>query len=318
MKFLIIGGSGFIGNSLCRRLFNRQNKFKILDLNQSLLYPEQTQLYDVRNSPPDLSTDGNYDVLINLAAEHKDDVRPTSNYYEVNVTGAINACMLADINGISKIIFTSTVAVYGYAPKGTSEGGLLNPFGHYGLSKVQAEDVYRSWQLRDPARRSLVIIRPTVVFGRGNRGNVYNLLRQISRNKFVMVGNGLNQKSLAYVENLAEFMYFSSKFNPGIHLFNYIDKPDFTMNELVSFVTSLISPRRIINIRVPKFFALMIAYILDFVGRIFDKRFAISVIRIKKFCTDSVYTTAVSSSGFEPPFELRDAIKDMIQFEFKK
>ena len=59
---------------------------------------------------------------------------------------------------------------------------------------------------RSTERRSLVIIRPTVIFGEGNRGNVYNLFRQIADRRFLMFGDGENKKSMAYVGNVAEFI----------------------------------------------------------------------------------------------------------------
>ena len=47
-----------------------------------------------------------------------------------------------------------------------------------------------------------------------------------------MFGNGKNVKSIAYVENLAAFLEYSLGFNTGLHVFNYIDKPDYDMNTL--------------------------------------------------------------------------------------
>ena len=84
--------------------------------------------------------------------------------------------------------------------------------------------------MEDPKIRSLVIVRPTVVFGEGNRGNVYNLLRQIASRRFLMFGDGRNKKSMAYVENVAAFIEYSLSFKKGVHIYNYIDKPDFDMN----------------------------------------------------------------------------------------
>ena len=54
--------------------------------------------------------------------------------------------------------------------------------------------------------RSLVIVRPAAVFGEGNRGNVYQLLRQIASRRFVMVGSGHNRKSMAYVGNVSALL----------------------------------------------------------------------------------------------------------------
>jgi nucleoside-diphosphate-sugar epimerase len=70
------------------------------------------------------------------------------------------------------IIFTSTVAVYGFAKIGTEESGKIAPFNDYGRTKYEAEEVFKAWQAEAPEERTLVIIRPTVVFGEQNRGNV--------------------------------------------------------------------------------------------------------------------------------------------------
>jgi GlcNAc-P-P-Und epimerase len=100
-------------------------------------------------------------------------------------------------------------------PPGTNEQGAINPFNEYGRTKYEAECVYRDWQAQDPGNRALVIIRPTVVFGEQNRGNVYNLLRYLADGRFVMVGSGRNVKSMAYVENIAAFLEHSLSFGPG-------------------------------------------------------------------------------------------------------
>ena len=97
-----------------------------------------------------------------------------------------------------------------------------------------AEQEYIKWFNEDKANRTLVIIRPTVIFGEGNRGNVFNLLKQIASKKFAMFGKGINIKSMAYVENVSSFIRFTMSFPQGIHIFNYADKPDYNMNKLVS------------------------------------------------------------------------------------
>jgi nucleoside-diphosphate-sugar epimerase len=256
------------------------------------------------------------DALINLAAEHRDDVRPLSLYDEVNVDGARNLCELARAKGINKIVFTSSVAVYGFAPLGTSESGAIAPFNDYGRTKWEAEQIYIEWQSEDPSNRILVIVRPTVVFGERNRGNVFNLLRQIASGKFLMVGNGLNRKSMAYVENVAAFIEYSLDFKPGMHIYNYIDKPDFTMNTLVTHVNRLLGRSAEFKFRLPLTLGLLIGSGFDLVAKITGKKFPISAIRVKKFCANSVYESAVDSTGFTPPVPLMEAIETAVRFEF--
>ena len=211
----IIGGSGFIGSKLAYRLNSNKNySFKIIDKVLGTNFPEKTSVADIRY-PDELSNLMPADsIIVNLAAEHKDDVSPTTLYDEVNVGGSRNLCEIARLASINTIIFTSSVAVYGFALLGTNESGAITPFNDYGRTKWEAEQVYKQWQAEDPQNRTLVIVRPTVVFGERNRGNVFNLLRQIASGKFVMVGDGLNRKSMAYVENVAAFLEYSLDFKP--------------------------------------------------------------------------------------------------------
>lgn len=316
-RVLIIGGSGFIGTRLVRRLFcNDQLDINIFDKVPSKVFPDFTILGDVRSREQLHSSISEETVIVNLAAEHRDDVRPLSLYDEVNVGGAKNICSVARAKNAKTIIFTSTVAVYGFADIGTDETGKIAPFNDYGRTKYEAEQVFKDWQAEEPNTRTLVIIRPTVVFGEQNRGNVYNLLRQISSGKFVMVGSGENRKSMAYVENVAAFIEYSMSFKPGVHIYNFIDKPDFTMNQLVASVKGILGKSERMNFRLPFVLGYVIGICFDLFAAITGKRLAISSIRVKKFCANSVYNTAIDSTGFLPPVPLPRALEQTIRHEF--
>jgi GlcNAc-P-P-Und epimerase len=316
-KFLIFGGSGFVGTRLISRINQEKiDNLKIVDIAYSKDYPEFHSFGDIRNldSFKHLVPEGA--ILINLAAEHRDDVHPKSLYDQVNVHGAHNLCKIATEKNIKKIIFTSSVAVYGFALLGTDESGEIHPFNDYGRTKWEAEQVYKKWQLEDPENRTLVIVRPTVIFGERNRGNVFNLLKQIASGKFVMIGNGFNRKSMAYVENVAAFLEYSLNFKPGIHLYNYIDKPDFSMNQLVTHVNKLLNRSEEIKIRLPYWLGFAIGKLYDVTAFLTKKKFAVSSIRVKKFCADSVYESAIDKTGFIAPVPLMEAIKKTVNYEF--
>lgn len=315
MKILVIGGSGFIGTRLCKRLENDKIDFKIVDKVTSKTFANKTMIADVRDYAG-LEKACNGDVIINLAAEHRDDVSPKSLYDEVNVDGAIRVREVAEAKGINKIVFTSSVAVYGFAPLGTDESGEINYFNDYGRTKWEAEKVYRAWQEKDPQNRTLVVVRPTVVFGEQNRGNVYNLLRQIAGGKFVMVGDGTNVKSMAYVENIAAFLQNSLSFGPGVHTYNYIDKPDFNMNTLVRGVYRALGKDEKIGLRLPYMFGFGIGKLFDLAAAVTGKKFPISSIRVKKFCSNSSFETSVAKSGFVAPVKLSDGLASTIKYEF--
>lgn len=313
----VIGGSGFIGSRLVRRLMsNVLLVVQIIDKVPSKAHPDVVTLGDVRSVEQLRASISNGAVIVHLAAEHRDDVTPLSLYDEVNVGGARNICTVAREKNVQSIVFTSSVAVYGFAPIGTDESGKIDPFNDYGRTKYEAELVFKAWQAEAPTERTLVIIRPTVVFGEQNRGNVYNLLRQIASGKFLMVGDGENRKSMAYVENVAAFIEHSMSFKPGVHIYNFIDKPDFTMNSLVANVNRILGRPEKIGFRLPFTLGYLIGKGFDVVASLTGKRFAISSIRVKKFCANSVYNTAIDQIGFIPPVPLEQALAQTVRYEF--
>ncbi len=306
----VIGGAGFIGNRLAEVLSKQEKSHKIYDKRLS------GEGYCDVTSPESLASLPHADIVINLAAEHRDDVKPRLLYDQVNVEGARNVCDYCRNKNIRKIVFTSSVAVYGFAPEGTDESGPTHPFNDYGRTKLEAEKVYLAWQAEAPEERSLVIVRPAVVFGEQNRGNVYNLFRQISTGKFIIFGPGTNHKSMAYVQNVAEFLAFSTQFEPGQYLYNYVDNPNLDMNTLVKFARSVLFGKDGAVFRLPAWLGILIGYSFDALSFITGKKLAVSSIRVKKFMGTTAFNTSVIQTGFMPSFTLVEGIKRTLQWEF--
>ncbi len=348
MNITIIGGSGFVGTRLVKRLLESGYTVKIADKRKSATYPDLWVRCDVRNSPretneyPESLTDAacapgkdeeakksmpmqslldvlkGSDVVINLSAEHRDDVTPKSLYDEVNVSGNENvlaACTELDIN---KVIFTSSVAVYGFAPVGTDETGEINYFNDYGRTKYLAEGKYREW-IKNDASNCAVIIRPTVIFGEQNRGNVYNLLKQIASGKFPMVGKGTNRKSMNYVENVAAFIEYELTHDtePGEHLYNYCDEPAYDMNHLVLDCYKALGKQKTRLFHFPYWLAYCGGLCFDLLAFVTRRKFAVSSIRIKKFTQNTYFVgNNIKKTDFVAPVTLEEGLRRTIDYEF--
>lgn len=164
--------------------------------------------------------------------------------------------------------------------------------------------------------QSLVIVRPTVVFGEGNRGNVYNLLRQISTGKFTMVGQGKNKKSMAYVGNIAAFLAHCLTMGPGVHIYNYVDGPDKSTAELVEHIWHCLG-RQGRPARMPKVLAMAAGHGFDLLARVSGKRFPISAIRVRKFCESTQFRAdRIVETGFQAPYTLAEGLARTIEHEF--
>lgn len=312
MKIGLIGSEGFLGSFL-RNSLDSTFELKRFDIKGDFS-SDVTEL-DV-SSAIDPRVILGVEVLINLAAEHRDDVKPVARYYDVNVEGAKHVCDAARAADVRTIIFTSSVAIFGFAPANTDESGAPNYFNEYGKTKHLAEKVYLNWQAEDPLARSLVIVRPTVIFGPGNRGNVYNLLRQIASGWFVMFGNGRNIKSMAYVENVAKFLIHCVPTCPGVHIYNYVDKPDLSMNELVQIVRKTLFDKRGVGLRLPAFIGMPLGKLFDLLALLIGRSLPISSIRVKKFMATTQFSSAVEETGFNAPFTLAEGLEKTLRYEF--
>tara|TARA_B100001057_G_scaffold315550_1_gene315667 strand:- start:123 stop:1112 length:990 start_codon:yes stop_codon:yes gene_type:complete len=309
----IIGGKGFLGTNLAKILNDSKFKYSIFDKKYD---KKHINFLDVTNLD-NFNKLKESDVWINLSAMHRDDVRPISLYDEVNVGGAKNLCIMAEKYDVKTIIFTSSVAIYGFAPEGTDEQGEPNYFNDYGRTKYLAEKVYIEWQRKDPLNRKLIIIRPTVIFGEGNRGNVFNLLNQIASKRFIMIGKGNNKKSMAYVLNVASFIKYSlTSFDNGLHIFNYIDKPDINMNQLVSYSRKFLFNKKNVGIRIPRFLGIFIGKFADLINYMFNLKLPISSIRVEKFTKTTSFNTSINETSFIPPFSLEEGLKRTLNYEF--
>lgn len=304
----LIGGLGFVGSRLSASLSESLS----LDLKGDI-----NHWCDIRDPQSLIGVIEKKDSVVLLAAEHCDDISPTSKYYETNVQGTQNVLDEMDRVGCKDLIFTSSVAVYGLNKVDPTENHLVDPFNHYGKSKWEAEKVIKAWYDNEPDGKSVTIIRPTVVFGEKNRGNVYNLLRQIATGRFIMIGKGQNKKSLAYVGNLVAFIKYRLELTEeGYHIFNYVDKPDLTMTSLLSVIEKSLN-KKIPSFRVPIWLGYLGGFCFDLLAFITRKRFAISFVRVKKFIATTQFdATKVQLSGFKAPFTLEKGLDRTLNYEF--
>ena len=318
MNITIIGASGFVGTRLLGLLEENKSEYTLrnIDKQQSHFFPQITEIADVRDVEAMKEKLKNTDVVVLLAAEHRDDVSPVSLYYDVNVQGMKNTLAAMEANGVKRIVFTSSVAVYGLNKENPNEEHPTDPFNHYGKSKWQAEQVLQEWY-KSHSDWNINILRPTVIFGERNRGNVYNLLKQISSGKFMMVGSGENKKSMAYVGNIVAFIKFLvDNKREGYNVFNYIDKPDFTMNELVAHVSKVLK-KRILPTHMPYWLGMLGGKCFDLLAMVTGKKLSVSSVRVKKFCATTQFDAKKAhSSGFKAPYSLGDGMAKTLTFEF--
>lgn len=132
-----------------------------------------------------------------------------------------------------------------------------------------------------------------------------------------MIGKGENKKSMAYVGNIVAFVqYMIENCIEGYNIFNYIDKPDLNMNDLVSHVSKVLN-KHIPSTHFPYWLGMLGGYGFDLLAFITRKKLSISSVRVKKFCATTQFdATKVSKTSFKPPFSLEQGLARTLEFEF--
>jgi len=257
------------------------------------------------------------DLIVHLAAEHKDEGVEEGDYFRVNGQGTANLLAEATRQHVRRFLFVSSVAVYGETP-GASEQTRPCPQNPYGHSKLEAERQVLAWAAGDPCHRAL-ILRPTAVYGPGNRANIYQLMKRVHDGRFLMVGSGEHVKSVAYVKNLVAAMQFllerwgQDSAGPDGEVLNYVDYPQLPLRDLVALIASC-SGRRVPALRIPVAAAEIGAGLLRLGARLLGRGSVLSSDRMRKFATPSWFRAdRIRELGFRQPFTVEEGLRETIR-----
>ena len=231
MNYIITGGTGFIGTHLTNLIKERYPNAQVYNLDivksgtpnpvvkdykPALRDGQKLQStfieYDIRKPIENLPfTPTEDDVIFNFAAVHRTPGHEDHEYFETNIRGAENVVAFAEKWNIKKIVFTSSIAPYGAAEELKKETTLPTPNTAYGISKLVAEKIHEKWQNGDAAHRQLTIVRPGVVFGKGENGNFTRLYWAIRGHKFAYPGRKDTIKACIYVKELVRFLLWKTE-----------------------------------------------------------------------------------------------------------
>jgi GlcNAc-P-P-Und epimerase len=246
----IFGGAGFIGTRLVGRLARSGSYSQVVSLD--IAEPRRPVAgvdyvtCDVRR-PIDTSTLPKADSshVYNLAAVHRTPGHPDADYFTTNVWGALHVGAFAQKIAAMRIVFTSSIAIYGPTEHAVDETSPPNPSSAYGKSKLMAEEIHRSLVGRN-ADCQLVIVRPAVIFGPGEGGNFTRLARALSSGFFVYPGRRDTIKSCGYVDELLRTMTDLPNEVDGELVFNFCYPDRYTIEDICSAfkaVADLPAPR---------------------------------------------------------------------------
>jgi len=221
-RVLITGATGFIGKHVTAHLLSAGVTCRILVRSSSTDLPaaDETVYGDISDTSLYPKLVSNVDAVVYCAARvhvmHETAADPLAEFRKINTTAAVNLARAAQDAGVKHFIYISSVGVMGdtiLSSVSLKENDTPHPTSPYGISKWEAE-TQLSELFNNDSLCTCTILRPPIVYGPGNKGNMLLFLK-CARNKIPLPLAGVQGKrSMVYVGNVADAILRVLNFTP--------------------------------------------------------------------------------------------------------
>jgi nucleoside-diphosphate-sugar epimerase len=250
MKITITGMSGFVGQNLSKYLEEHNHQIQSLSL---------------RNSDWQTNFDPTTNTIIHLAGKAHDTKKliDSAEYFKINTELTKNIFDLFLTTQVQDFFYFSSVkAAVDEVSKILTENDIPNPKTSYGQSKLLSEQYILSNEI--PIGKRLFIIRPCMIHGPGNKGNLNILYKNVSMGFPWPLGSFENKRSFCSIENLCfiiKELIDNDQIPSGIY--NIADDEPLSTNELIRLISKSIGKKTTI-VKVNKSFIIALARIGTF------------------------------------------------------
>lgn len=290
---LITGAGGWLGLELSKKLLEENYYIKALDRVESeglrklkQQFPNNVKLliYDLEQINRWKEELEGIDYLYHLAAKvhsKPKNIQDIDSFYFINYE-CTKALFNEALNySVGKVIFISTVAVYGKENSKTiTVSSNRNSKSPYGISKNKAEKY--GLKLFNEEKFPIVIIQPTTVYGGNDKGNFAKLYELSKKGLSVVFGTGENKKTIIYYKDLIEMMQNIAEDEVNIGKTFICGTEIITYNEILDHFNK---KNKVFKIQVPKF----IAKILIFIGQNGNRKMINLAENIQTLIEDNIY-----------------------------
>jgi nucleoside-diphosphate-sugar epimerase len=214
---LVTGATGFIGGRLSERLLSEEG-VKVRALVRDLTKANALSWKGVELVQGDITDSASVrramaggQLVFHCAAIMHDGTATREEFRRVNVGGTRNVLEAATDTGVERLIYVSSIAVYGISPKeATSEEDPYQPCGlSYCDTKIEAEELaFRSHRENG---LPLVVIRPANVYGPRSSFWTVGLVMMIKSGALTLIDGGRGMSNHVYVDNLVDAMILAAK-----------------------------------------------------------------------------------------------------------
>ena len=216
---VVTGGSGYFGNLLVARLLERGEKVRVFDILDADDRPDQVEFAqgDIRDKQAVKQATADADVVYHNVAMVPL-AKDIDAFWSVNSGGTLNLLEACRSNGVTKVVYTSSSAVFGVPETlPVDEFVTPRPAEAYGKAKLAGEEM--CWRFADEGL-DVSIIRPRTIMGHGRLGIMQILFDWIREGRNVPVFDGGNNKyQFVHADDLAAACILAAD-RPGPRAYN--------------------------------------------------------------------------------------------------
>jgi UDP-glucose 4-epimerase len=241
--------------------------------------------------------------------------RLQESYSGINVGGTQNVVNAAVRENVQRVLYFSTIAVYGdSAGCVLDEEAQPNPKTFYEKTKLEAERIILSAESAN-GQRIGTVLRLAAVYGSRIKGNYRQLLKALSKGRFIPIGNGQNRRSLIYDKDVANAAVLALQHPSAVgKIFNVSDGKFHTINNIISAMCAALD-RKTPALSVPERPARFVAGLIENLFVAFRRQAPISRAAIDKFTEDmAVESRRIREElGFRGRYSLEAGWKDTVR-----
>lgn len=320
---LVVGASSFIGQHLVNKLIKKGENIRAFVRSMQKVpfdWEKVIKIYegDITKKEAITGICKNIEVVFHLAAKVHDFSGITDTpreHFAINVEGTqnlLNSCIGSNVKHF--VYFSSVKAMTEESKNTIDENFINNPTTPYGESKLAAESLVAEYGKKHGFRTTS--LRLPLVYGPGNKGNIYKMIEAIDRGRFILIGGGENKRSMIYVGNVVDAALAVIKRQKADNeIYIAKDGIDYTVKEIYETIARGLG-KKPLPFHIPMSIVCGLAWLGDIGGNIVRKQLPFNSGVLRKLTSSLTFSShkIQENIGFVPRYNLYNTIDETISW----
>lgn len=313
-KVLVTGANGFIGQAMVKVLSEYDHEIRTLARKRSNVNGQISLDLFKDKIPHDLCE--GIDYVFHLAGKAHDLSMSKEDeicYWQVNTEGTRKLLEAAHQSGVQRFIYFSSVKAAGFNGQQVIDEQIHTPADTpYGQSKYAAEQlVLHGGYVPHP-----VVIRPCMVYGNSDKGNLPRMIQAIRKGLFPPLPEVNNKRSMVHVEDVVQAALLAAeKPEAAGQVYIVTDGHSYSTRQIYDWIREALG-KPSSSLTIPLAWLRTMAKVGDGIGKLRGRRFMLDSDALDKLIGSAWYSSAKIECelGFKPGHDLKSSLLEIVRY----